>query len=155
MSKAILCVGDVAARYQVNRTTVLRWFERGVLSYYCLHKGKGGRRTIWLYPEQLTAFETLHLVLSKHGNAPGAALFDPHLVLSRPCDLARDYGVHLTTVLRWCENGLISHYNLTLLTGGKRTVRFHPSHVEAFENAALVPVQEVMRAARPAARHHS
>lgn len=66
-------------------------------------------------PEQITAFESL--VTARGGNSETSLdPFDPRLVMPRPCDLTEHYGVHLTTVLHWCGNGLITHYNLTLHT---------------------------------------
>lgn len=54
-------------------------------------------------------------------------------------DLACRFQVHISTVHRWCDDGLITFLNLNLRRGGKRCPRFRREDVERFEEEHLVP----------------
>lgn len=142
MKTSGLTVNEVAARYRVDRSTVHRWIERGVINCILLPRG-GTRLMIRFSLDQILRFEADHLVVAA-GRTIDSNGIATGILLLLPSEVASMYAVHLSTVLRWCERGQISHFNLTLRTGGKKTVRFLPEHL-CFHNETTVfpPTQRV------------
>jgi len=145
METSILCVADVARRYAVTPSTVVRWCDRGLITYHCLRDKDGKRRRhIWFLSTDLEAFEADHQVSAVR---QGRVLvpYECGSTLLTPRQVAQRHGVHLTTVLRWCEHGHIEHLDFSRRAGGKRTIRFHQDYLSRFDAKTVVRATSSLR----------
>src|SRR4051812_30828789 len=101
MNTEVYTVADVAKQLRVNRSTVLRWCERGVIGYHCLRGCSGRRRVLWFTEKHLDRFLSEHNIKAKRQAASVEVTFVGLTAALRPIDVAARYRVHLSTVLRW------------------------------------------------------